>query len=91
MSFDWGSFNIEHIARHNVLPHEAEEALSDPHRRSVPSYGKEGEHRIAVTGLTYDERLLTIIVTLRPGPKIRVVTARPASKTERKIYEEATK
>lgn len=89
MSFDWDAANIAHIARHQVTPAEAEEVLSDPDRRSVPTYSKDGEHRIAVTGLTYDERLLTVIVTLRPGPHIRVVTARPADKQERQAYEEA--
>lgn len=89
MSFDWDADNIAHIARHDVLPHEAEEALGDPDRIADESYSKNGERRAIITGLTYDERLITVIITMRPGPRIRVVTARPASKQERQDYEDA--
>ena len=88
MSFDWDADNIDHIARHKVSPTEAQEALSDPDRLAGPTYSKDGETRAIVTGLTLDERLITVIITMRPGPRIRVVTARPASKQERQAYEE---
>ena len=88
MQFDWDDANIQHIARHGVTPKEAEEALSDPDRIAEQTYSKDGELRASITGLTYDERLLTVIVTMRPGPQLRVVTARPADKRERHTYEE---
>jgi uncharacterized protein len=38
-------------------------------------YGKSSEHRLLMVGFT------------RRGPMVRVITARPASKKERSIYE----
>ena len=78
---------MAHIARHAVTPGEAEEALSDPERTARQTYSKDGEVRAAVTGLTYDERLPTVIVTLRPVQRVRVVTARDASRQERLDYQ----
>lgn len=89
MPFDWDEANVAHIARHAVSPAEAEQVLSDPARIASQSYSKGGELRAAVTGLTYDERLLTVIVTMRPAKRLRVVTARLASKREREQYQEA--
>lgn len=89
MEFDWDTANIEHIARHGVTPEEAEQAVEDPERVASETYSKDGEARVRVTGLTYDERLITAIVTMRPVKRIRVVTARPASPRERQEYEEA--
>lgn len=89
MEFDWDDANIQHIARHGVTPDQAEQVLTDPERIASETYPKDGEARLRVTGLTYDEQLLTVIVTMRPIKRIRVVTARPASPRERQEYQEA--
>jgi len=32
MEYDWDAENVRHIARHDVEPYEAEEAVEDPRR-----------------------------------------------------------
>jgi hypothetical protein len=32
MEYDWDDENVRHIARHDVEPYEAEEAVEDPRR-----------------------------------------------------------
>ena len=46
ISFDWDERNIDHIARHNITPDEAEEAFLDALFRK----GREG--RLLVYGVT---------------------------------------
>jgi len=48
------------------------------------------EERFSVMGVTKTERTLFVVYTLRQG-KIRVISARDASKKERKAYEEKIK
>jgi uncharacterized DUF497 family protein len=78
----WDSWNVAHIARHEVTSDEVEEVCH-------------GEY---IARQTYDERLLLIgpalngrilVVILGPTEKRGVyypVTARPASKKERNLY-----
>jgi uncharacterized DUF497 family protein len=43
--FDWDDANVDHLARHDVTPEEAEEALLDPRRIGASAYAVEGERR----------------------------------------------
>lgn len=73
--FDWDEFNIAHIAKHQVEPHEAEEVIAnDPIDLSVNL--RNGEERIEQIGETAAGRILRLVTTLRNG-KIRVITAIP--------------
>jgi uncharacterized DUF497 family protein len=82
--FDWDYVNISHIARHDVLPHEAEEVI-----RNNPLFldqTHEGEEqRYVEVGETQASRILVVVSTLRPE-KIRVVTAFPAGKRFLRLY-----
>jgi uncharacterized DUF497 family protein len=50
--------------------------------------GKGGpEMRYAALGKTYGSRLLAVVFTIR-SKRIRVISARPMSRKERKLYEE---
>jgi uncharacterized DUF497 family protein len=83
--FDWDEANISHIAEHDVLPLEAEEAVV-----GKPIYLnyflRGGEDRFMQIGQTLAGRVLVIIVTPRNG-LTRVVTAYPASREYRAFYE----
>jgi uncharacterized DUF497 family protein len=71
--FEWNSTNIEHIARHDVAPFEAEEVI----RRNpvtLASVLSNGEERTICAGRTESGRALRIVYTIRNG-KIRVITA----------------
>jgi len=85
MDADWDEFNIKHIARHNVCPNEAEEALLDRNRVSIESNIRNGEKRWVIVGKTYGNRLLFVVFTRRVE-QIRVVTARDASSSEKRRY-----
>ena len=85
MEFEWDDANEEHIAEHGIMPDEAEEALSDAHRKNQPAYNTPTERRRGVLGATEDGRILVVIYTYRRGA-IRVVTARDANEAERRRY-----
>jgi len=79
-SFDWDNRNIEHIARHNVTPDEAEEVFLGALFRK----GREG--KLLVYGVTDSGRFLLVVAALKPGGVIRVVTARDMTQSERRYY-----
>jgi uncharacterized DUF497 family protein len=54
VEFEWDETNEEHIARHGVLPEEAEEACSDPARARMDVYSTETERRRGLLGRTVD-------------------------------------
>lgn len=85
MNFDWDEGNISHIARHNVRPEEAEEALLDSRRIGTPAYKVRSEQRWAILGQTQNGRILFVVFTRR-YQSIRVVTARDATDKEKKRY-----
>ena len=79
-----GRRDRKHIARHDVTPEEAEEAiLIEPLEASVQQ--DEGEERVLCFGRTKAGRLLTILYTERSG-KIRVVTAYDMDKEQQQLY-----
>lgn len=84
MEFDWDSSNIGHIARHDITPNEAEEAiLIEPLETDVQPH--EGEQRVLCFGRAKSGRLLTILYTERHG-RTQVVTAYEMTKQQQRIY-----
>ena len=83
--FEWDDDNIGHIARHNVEPWEAEEALLDPGRIGAPAYNVRSDHRRAMLGATEAGRIIFAVFTRRRG-RVRVVMARDASTKEKRRY-----
>lgn len=81
----WDVWNVAHIARHNVIPEEVEEACG-----SVPVVLKTYADRLLVVGPTAAGRMLSVVLDPegRTNGVYYVVTARPASRKERRIYEE---
>lgn len=78
----WDAWNVAHIARHDVAPDEVEEVC---HSKHVTRQGKKG--RLLVVGPTKAKRVL--IIVLDPEEDVGVyypVTARPASRVERRRY-----
>ncbi len=80
--FVWDSWNIAHIVRHDVIPEEVEEVC-----RAHPQMEGAKKGRIRVTGLTQKGRLLSIFLDPEPEEGVYYpVSARDASKSERKSY-----
>jgi uncharacterized DUF497 family protein len=82
--FDWDEANITHIAKHNVTPEEAEQALlNDP--ADVERQTRWGEERLLQIGSTDAMRLLGLVTTWRDD-RTRVITAYPATPAQREFY-----
>jgi uncharacterized protein len=83
--FDWDDHNINHVARHNLDPEDAEDAVLDPRRVRTDAYNVPFEKRQAIIGMTERGEIIKVVYTKR-GDKFRVVTATPATASERKRY-----
>jgi uncharacterized DUF497 family protein len=81
----WDDWNRDHIAKHAVLPEEAEEVIA-----GRPRVNETDKQRLQLVGSTFAGRMLSIVVGAvpdRPGVYY-VFSARPASRKERRTYEQ---
>jgi uncharacterized DUF497 family protein len=78
------TWNIAHIARHDVIPDEAAEIC---HGQPVTSQTYKG--RLRVVGPTRSRRMLTVILAPTEEPGVYYpIPARPADRHERRNYEQ---
>ena len=84
--FDWDEANVAHIAERHITISEVQSVFRDDAAVAVPAYNTPTEVRFAIAGMAETQRFLTVIYTWR-GPKIRSITARPASRRERMQYQ----
>ncbi len=78
----WDDWNIDHIARHTVVPEEVELSLSDP--QAIFLQAKQG--RLMILGLA-KKRLITPVLNAQETIGLYyVITARDMSKKERAFY-----
>jgi uncharacterized DUF497 family protein len=81
----WDEWNRDHIAKHAVLPEEAEEVIA-----GLPRVNETYKQRLQLVGPSLAGRMLSIVVGAvpdRPGVYY-VFSARPASRKERGMYEQ---
>ena len=89
MTFHWDPFKAKvNLWKHRVSFEEATTALLDPLSKTDfdPDHSIE-EHRFITVGMSVRRRLLIVSYT-EHGDKVRLISARLATKTERKTYEE---
>lgn len=89
MKFDWDPRKARlNVAEHGASFEEATTALRDPLAATAedPDHSV-GENRFVTFGLSSKGRLLVVAHTER-GETIRLISARLATRQERKIYEE---
>lgn len=89
--FNWDEGNDrKNLEKRGVAQLAAEQAFADPRVLVTPDERHSvSESRYHALGKTGDGRLLLLCFTLRDdGRKIRVISARPANRKERAIYEE---
>ena len=79
----WDTWNVAHIARHQVFPEEVEEVCKGG---SVVREGYRG--RIVLIGPAEAGRMLAIVLEGVGDDVYYVVTARPADRKERRVYQE---
>jgi uncharacterized protein len=77
----WDPGNVAHIARHGVTPEEVEQVCHAEHAQRE-AYGG----RIMLIGPTVAGRLLSVVLEPEGAGDYYPVTARPASRKERRIY-----
>jgi uncharacterized DUF497 family protein len=87
--FQWDEANSsKNWARHAVSQTEAEQVFLN--RPVVVTGARPGpEARWFAFGRTDANRVLTVVFTMR-GPRLRVISARPMSRSEGKRYDQAT-
>jgi uncharacterized protein len=86
--FEWDEGNsAKNEAKHGVTDRESEEIFFNKPLVVARSSKGGKEIRYVALGKTYGSRLLTVVFTVRTKKRIRVISARPMSRNERKVYE----
>jgi uncharacterized DUF497 family protein len=67
---------------------EASEVFFDPFYQTGDASVNKAEARDFIIGYTFSQRLLLAVYTER-GDRTRIISARAATRAERKVYEEA--
>ncbi|MHB1591548.1 MAG: BrnT family toxin [Sulfuricella sp.] len=90
MNFEWEETKaVANLRKHRVSFEEAASVFEDD--LSLTAHDPDhsvGEHRFVTFGLSAANRVLVVSHTERSG-KIRIISARPATQAERKIYEKS--
>jgi uncharacterized DUF497 family protein len=89
IEFDWDQWNVQkNEIKHGVSRLEAESAFYDPQYKMFEDirHSTSSEARYLLYGRSLENRVLMVGFTVR-GVRVRVITARPASRKERRIYE----
>lgn len=74
------------LAKHKVSFAHAEQALRDPNAVTIEDPDAQGEQRFVTLGADSLGRILVVVHTLR-GDRIRVISARKASRGESRQYD----
>ena len=89
MAFEWDSNKAAtNLAKHGVSFEEAKTVFDDP--LYIDFYDldhSDDEHRYIMIGMSEQNRLLLVAYTQR-GDVIRLISARQATRVERKAYEQ---
>lgn len=87
--FDWDQWNIQkNEIKHGVSCTEAESVFFDTGYKLFVDmrHSSNKEKRYILYGRSLENRILMLGFTVRTA-KVRIITARPASRKEREIYE----
>lgn len=89
LTFEWNAEKaLRNLAKHRVSFDEASTVFSDPLGRIVSDTRHSGgEERLVVIGRSSAQQLLTVMFTDRKN-RIRIISARHVTRTERRQYEE---
>ena len=87
IEFEWDEQKASsNLQKHGVTFVEAAEAFFDPFYQEGDA-SSDNEQRNFVLGYSISQNLLLVIHTQR-GERTRIISARPATRAERKLYEE---
>ena len=90
LTFEWDANKARaNVAKHAVSFQEAATVFGDPVSVTIPDPAhSQAEKRFIILGRSHQGRILVVVHTER-GDNIRVISARPASRRERRNYEQA--
>ena len=87
MEIEYDSVKAEsNLAKHSVSFEEAASVLFDPDALAQEDVYSEGEGRWVLLGMSDVLRLLVVVYSLPAEDRIRLISARPATKAEAKNY-----
>ncbi len=92
MRFEWDTDKAgRNISKHGVSFEEASGVFDDPLFLTFadPDHSSVGEKRCLIIGESLQRRLLLVSYTERGG-SVRIISARKATRRERRVYEEKT-
>jgi uncharacterized protein len=91
LAFEWDERKAEkNLKKHGVSFEEASTVFGDPLALTIPDpLHSDEEDRFITLGESHQRRLIVVVFTER-GDKIRIISARVATRRERKDYEEGT-
>lgn len=88
VTFEWDAEKARsNVEKHGITFQEAAEAFFDPFCLSGDS-SVQGEGRDSLLGYSQSQRLLLVVHTDRAN-RTRIISARPATRAERKVYEQS--
>ncbi len=89
LTFEWDENKAkQNLKKHGVSFEEAATAFGDSLSRTIADpLHSEDEDRFVILGESHGRRLVVVVFTER-GENIRIISARRASRRERKNYEE---
>ena len=86
--FEWDRRKSEsNLKKHRILFENACEVFFDPFLHTMEPEIQNGERREAIIGMTLNWRLLYVAYTMLDNDVLRIISARPVTKQERKQYE----
>ena len=87
MEIEWDSSKARaNREKHGVSFEEASTCLFDPNALAIEDVAAEGEARWILVGMSSRPRLVTVVYTLRAEERIRLISARKASRKEIRQY-----
>lgn len=89
MRFEWDDRKaVENFAKHRISFGEATEVFYDPNAVEIEDVEHSfAEERFAIVGYS-SRRMLFVVFAERHDNVIRIISARPPTPSERKLYEE---
>jgi uncharacterized DUF497 family protein len=89
LTFEWDTNKARrNLGKHGVSFEESSSVFGDPLSLTVPDpVHSKVEERFVTLGTSHRGNLLVVVHTER-GDNIRIISARPASRRERRTYEE---
>ena len=89
MEFEWDAAKAEiNLRKHRLSFHEAGTVFGDPLATTFPDPDHSlGEHRYITMGASVKGNLV-IVAHVNRDRKVRIISARPATRRERRFYEQ---